>query len=50
MSAVLVAAIERGVNVDEVGAIVEFGLEHPAVRGVVLQPVTNVGRHIDFDL
>lgn len=49
MSAVLVAAIERGVNVDEVGAIVEFGLAHPAVRGVVLQPVTHVGRHIDFD-
>jgi len=44
-----VAAIERGVNVGEVGAIVEFGLEHPAVRGVVLQPVTHVGRHIDFD-
>jgi len=49
MSAVLVAAIERGVNVGEVGAIVEFGLAHPAVRGVVLQPVTHVGRHIDFD-
>ena len=45
----MVATIERGVNVGEVGAIVEFGLEHPAVRGVVLQPVTHVGRHIDFD-
>ncbi|CAI8026062.1 7,8-dihydro-6-hydroxymethylpterin dimethyltransferase [Geodia barretti] len=49
MSAVLVAAIERGVNTDEVGAIVEFGLQHPAVRGVVFQPVTHVGRHIPFD-
>jgi uncharacterized radical SAM superfamily Fe-S cluster-containing enzyme len=27
----------------------EFGLQHPAVRGVVFQPVTHVGRHIDFD-
>ena len=49
LDAVLVGAIERDVNVDEVGAIVEFGLKHPAVRGVVLQPVTHVGRHIPFD-
>ena len=49
IDAVLVAAIERGVNTDEVGAILKFGLEHPAVRGVVFQPVTHVGRHIDFD-
>ena len=49
LDAVLVAAVEKGVNVDEVGALVEFGLQHPAVRGVVLQPVTHVGRHIDFD-
>ncbi len=45
----LVAAIERDVNEHKVGAIVRFGLEHPAVRGVVFQPVTHVGRHIDFD-
>ena len=49
LDAVLVAAIERGVNTDEVGAILEFGLQHPAVRGVVFQPVTHVGRHIPFD-
>ena len=49
LDAVLVAAIERGVNVDEVGAILEFGLKQPAVRGVVFQPVTHVGRHMPFD-
>ena len=49
LNAVLVAAVERGVNEDEVGPIIEFGLKHPAVRGVVLQPVTHVGRHIEFD-
>ena len=49
LDAVLVAAIERDVNVDEVGAILEFGLKHPAVRGVVFQPVTHVGRHMPFD-
>jgi 7,8-dihydro-6-hydroxymethylpterin dimethyltransferase len=49
LTVVLVAAIERGVNADEVGAIVEFGLQHPSVRGVVLQPATHVGRHIPFN-
>ena len=46
---ILVPAIERGVNEHEVGAIVRFGLEHPAVRGVNFQPVTHVGRHLEFD-
>ncbi len=45
----LVAAVERGVNDHEVGAVLKFGLGHPAVRGVVYQPVTHVGRHIPFD-
>ena len=45
----LVAAIERGVNEHEVGAVVNFGLQHPAVRGVMFQPVTHSGRHIAFD-
>ena len=45
----LVAAVERGVNDHEVGAVLKFGLDHSAVRGVVFQPVTHVGRHPDFD-
>ena len=45
----LVAAVERGVNEHEVGPIVEFGLKHPAVRGVMFQPVTHTGRHPDHD-
>ena len=49
LDTVLVAAIERGVNVDEVGALVEFGLQQPGVCGTVFQPVTHVGRHIPFD-
>ena len=43
------AAVERGVNEHEVGALVKFGLEHPAVRGVNFQPVTHTGRHLPFD-
>jgi len=46
---ILVAAVERGVNEHEVGPIVEFGLRHDAVRGVMFQPVTHTGRHPDHD-
>ena len=46
---ILAAAIERGVNEDELGDIVEFGMGHPAVRGVAFQPVTHSGRHPTFD-
>ena len=46
---ILVAAIERDVNEHEAGPIVEFGLRHPAVRGVMFQPVTHSGRHPDHD-
>jgi hypothetical protein len=42
---VLVPAIERGVNEHEIGRIVKFGLEHPAVFGVNCQPAFHAGRH-----
>lgn len=45
----LVAAVERGVNDRELGAIVRHGVEHPAVNSVVFQPVTHSGRHGLFD-
>jgi tetraether lipid synthase len=45
----LAAAVERRVNEHEVGAIVRFGVEHPAVTGVFFQPVTHTGRHPEFD-
>jgi uncharacterized radical SAM superfamily Fe-S cluster-containing enzyme len=45
----LTATIQRGVNEDEIGQIVKFGVEQKMVRGVTFQPVTNVGRHEDFD-
>ena len=46
---VLVPAVERGVNEHEVGRIVQFGLDHPAVRGINFQPAFHAGRHTDFD-
>jgi uncharacterized radical SAM superfamily Fe-S cluster-containing enzyme len=46
----LAAAVERGVNEHEVGEIVRFGIEHPAVTGVFFQPVTHSGRfRLDAD-
>lgn len=47
--AVLVGAIERGINDHEVGPIVEFALRHPAVFGVNFQPAFHAQRHIPAD-
>jgi hypothetical protein len=40
----LVATVEAGVNDQEIGHLVEFGLNHPAVRGLNFQPVSYAGR------
>ncbi len=45
----LTATIKRGLNEDEIGAIVKLGVAEKMVRGVTFQPVTNVGRHNNFD-
>jgi len=45
----LVAAIDKDVNEHEIGAIVRFGVSHPAVASVAFQPVTHSGRHGTFD-
>jgi uncharacterized radical SAM superfamily Fe-S cluster-containing enzyme len=44
VSVSLAAAVERDLNEDEIGEIVRFGIEHPAVTGVFFQPVTHSGR------
>jgi 7,8-dihydro-6-hydroxymethylpterin dimethyltransferase len=44
VSVSLAAAIERDLNEHEVGPILRFGVEHPAVTGVFFQPVTHSGR------
>ncbi len=49
LTASLVAAVDRDTNLAEVGDILRFGFDHPAVRSVVFQPVTNAGRHLEFD-
>ncbi len=49
LTVTLVAAIEQGLNEHEMGDIVKFGIQHPAVRSVAFQPVTHSGRHLEFD-
>jgi 7,8-dihydro-6-hydroxymethylpterin dimethyltransferase len=49
MSVILVATIVRGVNEDEIGDIMRYGLEHPAVQGVSFQPVSLTGRCLEQD-
>ncbi|MFC7344765.1 radical SAM protein [Saccharopolyspora griseoalba] len=49
LTVTLVAALERDLNEHEVGEIVRFGVQHPAVRSVAFQPVTHSGRHVEFD-
>jgi len=43
---ILVPAIERGVNEHEVGRIIKFGIEHPAIFGINFQPAFHAGRHM----
>jgi uncharacterized radical SAM superfamily Fe-S cluster-containing enzyme len=44
ISTTLVVTVERGVNDGELGAIIDFALQQPAVRGVTIQPVQQAGR------
>lgn len=46
---VLVPAIENGVNDHEIGKILKFGFEHPAVFGINFQPAFHSGRHGQHD-
>ena len=49
LNVTLVPAIERGVNEHEIGKIVDFAIEHPAVRGINFQPAFHAGRHMQHD-
>ena len=43
---ILVTTLQAGVNEDEIGAIVKFGVDRPWVTGVSFQPATYSGRHV----
>lgn len=49
LSVTLVPAVERGINEHETGKIVDFAIQHPAVRGINFQPAFHAGRHMHRD-
>ncbi|HEY8956825.1 radical SAM protein [Chitinophaga sp.] len=49
LSTTLVVTLQRGVNEDEMGAIVDYALKQRCVRGVTFQPVQVAGRTDGFD-
>jgi hypothetical protein len=49
LNVTIVPAIEREVNEHEIGGIVEFAIQHPAIRGVTFQPAFCAGRHMPGD-
>lgn len=46
---VLVCTVQRGINEDEVGRIVDLVTTKPFLKGVVFQPTFYAGRHPDHD-
>lgn len=49
ISTTLVVTVERGVNDQELGSIVDFALQQRCVRGVTFQPVQQAGRLEGYD-
>ena len=49
ISTTLVCVVKKGVNDDEVGAIVRHALSYKCVRGITFQPVQDAGRNDGFD-
>jgi uncharacterized radical SAM superfamily Fe-S cluster-containing enzyme len=49
LSTTLVVTLQRGLNDDEIGSIIEYALQQPCVRGVTFQPTQISGRLENFD-
>jgi 7,8-dihydro-6-hydroxymethylpterin dimethyltransferase len=49
ISTTLVVTLKKGVNDGEIGKILDFAVQQPAVRGVTFQPVQHAGRAEGFD-
>ncbi len=44
ISTTLVVTLQKGLNDDEIGSIIEYGLKQSCVRGVTFQPIQDAGR------
>jgi uncharacterized radical SAM superfamily Fe-S cluster-containing enzyme len=49
LTVTLVPAVEREVNEHEIGAIIDFAIKHPAIRGINFQPAFHAGRFMQHD-
>lgn len=49
LSTTLVVTLQKGVNDDEIGKIIDFALQQPCVRGVTFQPTQVAGRTNGFN-
>lgn len=49
ISTTLVVTLQKGVNNDEIGQIIDYALKQKCVRGVTFQPVQIAGRLENFD-
>ena len=49
ISTTLVATLKKGLNDNEIGRIIDYAVEQPAVRGVTFQPIQAAGRLDGFD-
>jgi len=49
LSTTLVVTLQQGQNDDEIGAIIDYALQQPCVRGVTFQPTQVAGRTENFN-
>lgn len=49
LSTTLVVTLQKGLNDNEIGKIIDYGLKQKCVRGVTLQPTQLAGRFDDFN-
>ena len=49
LSTTLVVTLQKGLNTDEIGKIIEYALQQPCVRGVTFQPTQQAGRLDNFN-
>lgn len=49
LSTTLVVTLQKGLNDDEIGAIIDYALKQPCVRGVTFQPTQIAGRTENFN-
>lgn len=50
LSTTLVITLQKGLNDDEIGEIIDFALQQKSVRGVTFQPTQVAGRNENFDI